>query len=469
MYVTSALLSFIGFLLPLSRVKDNRRWLFVIYIAFLYVSVYPLYRYGFKSLYVDLAPMAWTMGICLYWLMRDRQKKIVNSILVVGCMIMIFAFKIYVGLLLDLFVIMILVYDWYIAKRREWSSEKNSKTLLLCGGVLLLMAVLVAAVTGIYISQKIARGYLTWQLVQKTTMKYFFCFIFEPINGRAVISISPVWVFALAMLAQIFSKLLLSDTHKRDNDLLVSVSILFACGYLFALWFASLFIFNAAETAEVFGAPRYFSIMVTMLFYFSITRLVFMTQKKSIGSRKSREISIQTIILAAFLVLFTFGVDERFIADSSTFCESKISSYKVIKRTKEQIGRIQNVIDKNDRVFMVNQGADLSTLSNKAQFPQNIALYYFEDRVNNCLFEPWKFVEDGCYVALQQTDLFTMEHLSDFLVNGGYSYLWVYSTDDYFSEEAARLFNYDEDIIDGSLYKIMQKEDGSLTLEYVGI
>ncbi|MCR5102168.1 MAG: hypothetical protein K6B41_12495 [Butyrivibrio sp.] len=469
MYVASAFLCFIGFLLPFGRIKKEKAHKIVLYVIFLYLSIYPLYRYGFKSLYVDLAPMAWTAGISLFWILRDKEKRIVNTFLLIGSMVMIYSFKLYVGAMLDMFVLLIVICDLFCerySKLEEDSRKKWKKGLVIfisAGVVVFIGAVM------FLINYQITNNRISTEQLSVITSAYITSFFTSVINSRSLYHIRPAVIILMIALV-LFVQHKVSDKSNVFYNRMIALSMgLFAFAFLVVLWLAYLFVFNAFESSQAFGSQRYFSIMLTMLFMFAVSRLILSRDDVLISIKGlKRKYTVQTIFMFVSIAVFLVGVNKKFIADSSTFCTSSISSYGVIKKAQKHIAKVQDILMPEDKVFMVHQGADLETLNNKAQYPQNMALYYFGWQVNNCLYQPWKFTPKGSYVAITETDLFTIENLPQFLTEGGYTYFWVFKSDEYLEDQLPKVMDIEGGkVINSSLYKIEYVNGVAVGLKYV--
>ncbi len=467
MYVSAAFLSFLGFLLPFSNVQKKEWYKIVVYVLLLYVMIYPLYRYGFKNLYVDMPVISWTSGTALYFIMRDKKKKLSNTVLMISSITMIFFFKLYVGLLLDLFLLMLIVCG-FIEDRYEKASDIKKKDFVI-KWTLAAITLCIATILGVFllIVYFTKNGVIDSSYIATVTKAYFKSFFTETINQRSSYHVRPVMILLAIGLVIAFRFRINKGKNSAGDKLVIASAGLFGTGYIVALWLAYLLIFNSAESAQAFGAPRYFSTMLTMLITFFIAEFMLNTRSVIINNKHVPGMTVQMVFATVLLLFFMLGVNKKFIADSTAYCDSSLSSYEVMMKAHKHIAKIENILTENDRVYMLHQGADLTTLNNKSQFPQNMALYYLGNQVNNCLYQPWKLFEGGSYVAITKTDLFTIDNLPGYLAEGGYTYLWIFRSDDYIKEKLPTVIKVDGGVKNASLYRIIYENGNVSELEYV--
>ncbi len=500
MYVSSAFLAFIGLSLPFHKIKSKEAHKFIIYIIFMYLAAYPLYRYGFKSLYVDMAPMCWTAGMAMYWTRRDRDARVKNILLLITSIIMIFSFKIYVGAMLAGFVVMVAFFDrildYYIKLDYDKRIKIARRIILACGIGLLVV------VTGfiVFVNMQIGPGRLVADNVADTVKNYFMSFLTTEINLRSKLKIPPF--FVVLMIYAILALNILFEEDKEEKikrKFSILTLTVYNVLYLIALLFAYLFIFNSAESSQVYASERYFAICFSMELFLVVSEVFLCSEwklkkidhrfrkgkakkkkektsliaefKKGAGLEfvnESRYANSKRIIVIVLILFFATGINKNYISDVSSLCPSEISSYIIIQRTKVQVERIKQIITPSDKVFMIHQKANMVDINNNDQFPLNIALYELYPQVNNCLAYPWKLEEDGAYINLVKIDLFKIENLPEFLEMGNYTYFWLFSMDDYLKENLDKVLYIEGGMKKNSLYSIERDNEGHVVgLKYV--
>jgi hypothetical protein len=55
-------------------------------------------------------------------------------------------------------------------------------------------------------------------------------------------------------------------------------------------------------------------------------------------------------------------------------------------------------------------------------------------QMSNPRLLPWKFTKSGCIIRIDDNSNYKLKDLPGILTSGGYSYVWVYKTDDYLNQ-----------------------------------
>ena len=167
----------------------------------------------------------------------------------------------------------------------------------------------------------------------------------------------------------------------------------------------------------------------------------------------------RSVLLCSLLCLLMIcNFNSKLIYKASAFHFGENKNYKVIKETKEQIARIEDIITDNDRVYMLSNEYSLDDMN---EYPLCVALYYLDNQVSNYLIEPWKYTEDGSIVFVHNAP----DKIDDFpaiLHERGYTYVWVHSYDRYLQKKFLDMF--DCRIKHTGLYEIIDDGNGGMTL-----
>lgn len=150
------------------------------------------------------------------------------------------------------------------------------------------------------------------------------------------------------------------------------------------------------------------------------------------------------------LVFLLCNLNGSFIYCASHLNNDQILDYNHIERIAEASPEILDIVQ-GEKVYMIRQGD-----TNK---PLSIALYYFQHQVNQRGSTPWQFNEKGCQMGNQQYSSPTIYDLPAYLLQGGYGYVWIYSTDAYLNENLPKAVVCDS-IVDGGLYRVTPEGDG---------
>ncbi len=452
MYVSAALLSGIGLLSPFARADRKQFKRALLYFITGYVSLYTLYFYGSKNLYVDLATALWAGGLACWWMNRDRSRKHVNRLLAVVGMLMIFFFKIYVGMVMD----MLLLFFFYLSAQEEKDCRSKLSTTILkslgmiCGigvaGVAVLLAVPSTRATLQQVLQ--TAGEILHSYKPKGVINAFAV----ATAGRPLSSYPEIKVTFVAMMALVFGLMYAWGNfsgNKRKANLMMAFTAIGSVMYLGILIFAELFVFGYDEAVKGAGLARYLSIPVLFFFMMTLNLLLNHTEEK-----KFKQYS--RWIMLGLLFFFMLSFNTQFVANNTALGSTNIVAYQDIKATQKQLKNIQKRINAEDRVYMLNQdGAN--------EFSVNMALYYLEEQSSSYLAEPWKFTEEGSIIRISENEDVQLSNLPDYLTGGGYTYLWVYKSNKYLKKNLPNVLNCEDSIEDGTLFRCTRNEEGRVT------
>ena len=226
-------------------------------------------------------------------------------------------------------------------------------------------------------------------------------------------------------------------------------------GYIFSLAVSYVVMFTYGEAIKAKSSRRYFSILIMFLFLICLSRWI---QKDGKTERRKQ---IRLFATLGLLLFFITGWNDRIISTATAFNEYQLSNSTDIIEARKEALKIGSDIGQDDKVFFVNQ-------NDGTELPQNIALCYLMERVSNFIIEPWRFTEDGCRIRETDVAYPTVNELPVLLEQGGYTYLWVYRTDDYFARSLQRVFDVDiakAQMSDGQLFHVVYKDGHAEGLE----
>lgn len=490
MYVSASLLMWIGFLLPFSnyRWKDWKKVL--LYVAIVYIGLYTLYSYGPKSLYTDVPTAAWAGGLAAWWTRRERKK---TDYLIAGSgLIMLHFFKASAGLLMAVFVLFFMVV-YTIAVEKKYLYKKDSikwfstGTAVLCALVILGSAAALGVICSIQPYEPPVEAVVSedeqvndemdrWEIAGKklpdsisaqinvvklsrTKVKKTFGAFVTTVFGGALASRSN---WDIPFLPLVLGVLILFKAYgdifeeRRKSQLYLMYSVFTVLAYSATVYFSYILMFAYELSVEMRSASRYFSICSIFLLILLLSELF---QQKTAKNEKVRE-----YVSMGILFFFALGLNANFIPNATAINKEKISGYEKINGTVKQVEQIQELISGDDKVYyLCQQPAD--SLSG-AELYNCTALYYLEEQISNYLAMPWKFTNTGCNIRLEEFDT----SISDFpalLAQGGYTYVWVHTTNQYLTRELPLILPCDKEVSNGYLYKVVYENGSPIYLEFV--
>ncbi len=458
MYVASSLLVWIGLMLPFSEYgwKDWKK--VMLYGLIMYFGLYSLYMYGIKNLYVDLPVCAWAGGVAGWWI--NRRKK-VSNILILSCgLLMICFFKRMAGPLIALFACFFaLTHFLFLEKHFLSDVKRQKKAARMIGSVVILVELLIVG-AGVWLIKlpdtagtlcRLLGRTISQDRITSTVSAFATATMGRPLSAKSSLKITFVpFLFGIAVLMKLAADL----QHEGGRTLRVYLLYLFGSAGVFTavLLYAYLFVFNAEEAARMASGARYLTLYAVFIF---ILVLAWVMQGKEKTNTK-----MQGYLVLGILLLFLTGVNEKFIPNVTALNSSKVSGYKEITKSKKQARKIQKIISDGDKVYMLDQ-------KGKNEYAKAVALYYLGEQVSNYINEPWKFTQDGNMTRLSEQEEPGIKNLPELLAEGGYTYLWIYNTDEYLTEELPKVLGCEDKIKNGNTYHVLYEGERAVGLEQI--
>lgn len=491
MYVSSSLLAWLGFMLPFSEYdkKDGKK--VAVYVIIIYISLFTLYSYGPKSLYVDVPTAAWAGGLVGWWM--NRRKKKADVLVALSGMIMLHFFKQSAGLLMALFVFIFIFLHVFLIEKGNLYKENYMRIfkcsvvgscvlVIICSGVLFGLVCSIQpyeteavaeqaeaievqppaeteqwTVVGVKLPDNLSNIVNTVQLSQEKAYKTFGVFVTKifglPMASRSNIGMAFVpFVLIILILIKISGDL---RENKRESNVYIAYTVFIVLCFSTALFFSYLFMFAYELSVVLRSANRYFSICSIYLFVITLTLLL-----KNDCVKRAK---VQEYISLGILLFFALGLNAKFIPNATAVSKENITGYTKISSTVNEIAQIKPLLGENDKVYFIYQYSS-DNLSG-AELVNAPALYYLDSQVSNYLAVPWKFTQTGSNVRLENCSL-TVNDLPALLTQGGYTYLWIYKTDKYLSKNLPEILECDG-IANDSLYRVIYREEAAVGLEFV--
>ena len=479
MYAASFLMLWIGLLLPWSY-KGKKEWKSVLlYSMILFVSLYSLYLYPYKTLYTDLPAAAWAGGLAGWWLNRKEERRKQETIVLAAGLLTLVFLKSYVGALMALIVALFLLTERIIEDKKFNDRRFRVKTGAVAAALLFLVAAGAGAflllickgyVPGIFpasVKKLLNAGEPSIQKAVRVMGALGNAFFGKKLGGASRLELYPC-MFMLLFFALL---IVLGWLTGSVNVAKARIRYLIATAVLFLVFLAASYIclFNYEEAVIVRGIKRYFSIlmiydlMIVLTLWFSAGERA--TEEGGETLLLSRVITRRRIVQAGalgLLLFFSWGINDKFLSSATAFNDYQISGSEDITEANAEVRKVSKAVQ-GERVYFLNQRTD-------NEYPQNIAFYHLGKQSSNYLSDPWRFTENGCEIRIQEYDTPKLENLPQILAEGNYQYIWLYAADEYLAENLETVFAMNvtpDQISDGQLYKVRYENGTAAGLDLV--
>jgi hypothetical protein len=112
--------------------------------------------------------------------------------------------------------------------------------------------------------------------------------------------------------------------------------------------------------------------------------------------------------------------------DNTAWNQKASRNYETIQEQRSQAFEIQKITKGKDKVYFLNQQS-----TKLDEFGNNPALFYLDRQISDVRSMPWRYMEGGSIVRLDENNYFMLNGFPDLLTSGNFKYLWIYKTDDY--------------------------------------
>jgi len=461
MYVSAFLLSWIGFLLPMSRMERKDWGKVLLYAAVIFAALYSLYGHPYKSLYVDLPCAAWAGGIAGWWAGRDQARGKKNAVILIAGLVTLAFFKQMVGVLMVLLILLYIVYEHEAQRCLTDADRGRRRCIRLTGGSFLVLMILVVVFSGGFLLLTRDRFFVMLPSSLQELLKATGfsgtkiirlagalgnSFLGTALHGKSDRSI---YAFAFLCFLIIWQTADTWQESERASTVVRNAYVVFSgIGYIAALAAAYLTLFTYEEAVDAKSSKRYLSILIIYLFLICLSRWL---QREEKDRQKNMMRLVGTL---ALLLFFITGWNDRFIANATAFNEYQVANSEDIIETRAEVSKIRKLIGQEDRVFLIDQEGE-------NEMPLNVAFCYLQDQVSNFMTEPWQFTENGCVIRHAEKETPTVGDLPELLEDGGYTWLWVYNTDEYLANALQDVLKSDipeEQMSDGQLFRVIYRE-----------
>lgn len=460
MYTSSALLVWIGLLLPLGNMKGNHWKDAVIYILVLYFGIFSFYLYGTKNLYVDLPAAGWAGGMAAWLPGRTRKKP--NILLLVTVISMVYYFKDWAGLLLGLFLVLLYLIRVFLIEKVMESKKILELRQIIGGCILALPAICLAGglilfgfLWDVDISRLVPepiRNDMLWHGYSTDKVhKTLYAFLSKATGtglseGKSFLKVPFFGALILCVFLLIFYGIM---TGKR-RECLLYISFILSCSVIFSVIVLLGFMVRISyiEATKLSGGARYFSIYALFAFIISLSLLIF-SEKRLAAAKITRTLGL------ALMCLFVYGVTENYLAESTSWNLKNGYNYDKIIEQRSQVDAIHEITAPSEKVYFLNQKSKSTD-----DFGNNPALFYMGSQMSNTREVPWKFTLTGSVVRIDDNEYYKITDLPELLSSGDYTYLWIYKTDDYLNRNLPKVLDMDRESFAEASKKI-EEGDGT--------
>lgn len=470
MHASSFLLVWGGMMLPTFRLtwKDWKRAL--LYAVIVYFSYFVLYYYPYTNLYTDMPLGAWAGGLCAWWCLRKDRR---HALLLPGIVLFLLPLiKWQVGALFSFACLFFMAIILLIQENRPWKEHFTRASLkrhAKAGHITAFVLFFLISLLGMYIWTLLIRlvaenpytaGAITPiqpvaepDRIPRTILACLRSFAISKLSREATIPMSISLFLALVSLVGWFLHKNMREEKFRRLYRWALTWVMIGFGvYFLCIVYSYVTTFPYDESVRAASMFRYYSIYAA--FTLPIFLMPYVRPREEILPAETQEDVkkgkwIKRTALA-MLVFLLCNLNGNFIYCASHLNNDQILDYNHIERIAEASPEILDIVQ-GEKVYMIRQGD-----TNK---PLSIALYYFQYQVNQRGSTPWQFNEKGCQMGNQQYSSPTIYDLPAYLLQGGYGYVWIYSTDAYLNENLPKAAVCDS-IVDGGLYRVIPEGDG---------
>lgn len=463
-YVSNFVLWFSALILPFSGEGWNhwkRVWGFGLF-QFLLASM--IFVQPYYNIYTDQPTAFWAGGLIAWLILRKCNKR--NVYLIPIVLVNVGLMKNMVGPLFAVIVI-ISIAVLYCSSRREKGQNILpigwEKRVFSPKGILGIAAILSPFVlTGIWSILTGQNGLFRFnggfQDGQKDraalTLQSMIRWIFDSVtlhDDRLYLSYGLFILITVAMVYVVYPVILDKEEQARYKSLMYVYIAGFA-GYFLVMFVAYMLVFGYVDSIRAMSLNRYYSDYM-MLGVVPLTLPLF---QKSKGEKKASVIFLKKAVIFMAMFCILYGSSDYFLQNFAHTYALDTKNYSRREQLAEYAEKVKKLTGGMGKIYFINQKrSGLFTLVADYEMGEQVT------RGGMC----YKFRKDTSEPILGLNE-YPIDTLPDVLVEQGYEYLWVYSTNEYFNENMKELFGVKK-VKNGCFYKVLNSENG-VFLEYIG-
>lgn len=462
-YVSNLFLWFSAVILPLSGCKWKEWRRVAAYGLFHFMLTALIFVQPYYNIYTDQATSYWAGGLIAWMLLRKYNKR--NMYIIPIILLNVGLMKSMVGPLFAVIVILSAC-TLYILSRKEQNMSilpsDLKKRVLSTKGILIVLGIISPfLLVGVWSVLSGKNGFWRFHSLEAAageedrvvlTLKSMIGWIFKSVNlkdDHLFLSYGSFIIITVGLVYIIYPLIM----SKKDLLYFQGLMKVYIVG--FALFFMIMFatyisVFGYTDSVRAMSLNRYYSDYM-MLGVVPLTLPLF--QSEDSEGKWTQGLKKGLILLSLLCIIY--GSSDYFLSRLSHVYAIDTTKYARREELAGYCEKVKKLTGEKGKIYFVNQKrSGLYTL---------VADYDMGEQVSRggmC----YKFRKNTDNVILGLTD-YPIETLPQVLINEGYEYLWIYSTNTYFNDSMKEIFGKKK-MKNGYFYKVIPEEDG-VRLEYL--
>ena len=464
-YVSNLVLWFSALTLPFSGCKWKQWKQVALYGVFHFILAVMIYVQPYYNIYTDQATAYWSGALITWFLLNKYNRK--NIYLIPLTLINVGFMKSMEGPLFAVIAMASIIILYFIRRKESglrvvpdnWKRRVLSKR-----GVAVITAILSPFILVVIWSAVSGQhGLLRFHSIASVageedrailTLKAMIGWIFKPVNLKydsLYISYGMFFILTIAMVYAVYPLVIASKDLSRFQKLM-KIYLLGFFGFFIIMYITYMSVFGYTDSTRAWSLNRYYSDYM-MLGIVPLTIPLFINLEKT---PKMWISAFKKGIVLVAVCLVIYGSADYFLGKLAHVYAVDVTRYARVEELDKYCEKVKELTGEEGKIYFINQKrSGLYTLT---------ADYNMGDQLSRggmC----YKFRADTSNVILGLTD-YPVETLPNVLDEQGYEYLWIYSTNTYFTNNMKELFNVSK-VKNGCFYKVLHGDNG-VVLEYLG-
>lgn len=439
-YALSALLYWIGLLLPFGKIGKEKWPRLLLYILLMHIGLYSMYYYGSKSCSPELALACWIGGMAGWWITREKKKT--NIVVLLSGLISAFTFTETVNAVLLIFVLLLPVNHLagsYVNRKKDPAyeispeTEQTNTVLENSGdknyGHIDLYCFLAAFM--LFFAAVLLYGNLTAFTYLKENMTYFLRCLVENNMTLWKADLNYTFIFNIVLVAVLLVAVIDQQYQRKLAARYIIYSIMVSAIYISVLIFSAVNDQQQIKKEYIATIQRMISLLVIYLFVMALSWLLC---EKRLLEKKTPY--IPGLIL---LVVFLYGVNKNYLTNATAAYPEKNNNYSTIQRVKRQCAYLEDRLETDEKVYFINQGKEIASVE---------ARFILGNQISDSSLQAWKFSVNGGMVKNQIDPYKPLSALPAALKEEQYSYVWIYKTNSYLNRNLPKVMGNEMEDMD---------------------